>query len=284
MNTNEQTYLSTLKDILHNGVDQLDRTQTGTRSIFGKMDRYNLKEGFPLITTRNMNIKTAISELLWMIEGSGDERRLAEIRYGKPRDQLVGKTTIWTANAAAPYWRDKSQYDGDLGRVYGVQWRNWNGGVDQLSRLIDGLKNDPMGRRHIISAWNPGELEQMALPPCHMTIQFYVRDSRLSCLFYMRSNDYVLGAPTNLAFYAAFTMMIAQVVGLEVGELIHTIGDAHIYSDHIEGVEEQLTRVPYSPPKLIIDPTIKCIEDFKMEHFTLVDYQSHPTIKFKMAV
>jgi thymidylate synthase len=217
---------------------------------------------------------------LWFIEGSGDEKRLRELLHGS-RDSE--KSTIWTANATATYWTPKAKFDGDLGRVYGVQWRDF-GGVDQLVQLVEGIKRDPYGRRHIITAWNPAELDQMALPPCHCFAQFYVSaDGKLSCQLYQRSADFPLGIPFNIASYSMFTHMIAQVCGLGVGEFIHTIGDAHIYVNQIEGVKEQLTRDPLPLPTLWLNPEIKDIEKFTMDDVKLINYQSHPTIHFPFA-
>jgi thymidylate synthase len=242
-----------------------------------------------------------------MIEGSGDERRLAEITHGTSN----GTVTIWTPNALAPYWKPRAQYEGDLGRVYGVQWRHWRtpiehkahsfkndsgswfnrGGslhvkeTDQLLDLIEGIKRDPHGRRHIISTWNPGELEAMALPPCHVMSQFYVsKDGRLSCQMYQRSCDMFLGVPFNIASYSLLTAMIAQVCGLRVGEFVHVLGDAHIYLNHVEQVKEQLSREPLPAPTLWINPDIKDITKFTMADIRLDGYTSHGAIKAEMAV
>jgi thymidylate synthase len=287
-NLNETKYLNLLKNVLDYGTDKPDRTGVGVRSTFGHQTKFGLRTGFPLLTTKKMNIDSVASELLWFIEGSGDERRLAEIRYGKPRAELEGKQTIWTANANAPYWKEKAQFEGDLGVVYGVQWRKWEGTngktVDQLQILLDGLRNDPNGRRHILSAWNPAELDNMALPPCHVMCQFYVNKNELSCMLYQRSNDLFLGSPFNIASYAMLTMMIAQVLGLKAGDFIYTQADTHIYSNHFDAVKEQLTRTPFQQPKLLLDKSVKNIEDFTMDSFELVDYQSHPFIKAEMAV
>jgi thymidylate synthase len=242
--------------------------------------RYDLSKGFPAVTTKRLAFKACLSELLWFIEGSGDEKRLRELLHGS-RDSE--KSTIWTANATATYWTPKAKFDGDLGRVYGVQWRDF-GGVDQLVQLVEGIKRDPYGRRHIITAWNPAELDQMALPPCHCFAQFYVSaDGKLSCQLYQRSADFPLGIPFNIASYSMFTHMIAQVCGLGVGEFIHTIGDAHIYVNQIEGVKEQLTRDPLPLPTLWLNPEIKDIEKFTMDDVKLINYQSHPTIHFPFA-
>jgi thymidylate synthase len=273
-------YLDALRDVLNNGTVREDRTGTGTIGVFGMQQRYDLSKGFPAVTTKRLAFKACLSELLWFIEGSGDEKRLRELLHGS-RDSE--KSTIWTANATATYWTPKAKFDGDLGRVYGVQWRDF-GGVDQLPQLIEGIKQDPYGRRHIITAWNPAELDQMALPPCHCFAQFYVSaDGKLSCQLYQRSADFPLGIPFNIASYSMFTHMIAQVCGLGVGEFIHTIGDAHIYVNQIEGVKEQLTRDPLPLPTLWLNPEIKDIEKFTMDDVKLINYQSHPTIHFPFA-
>ncbi len=273
-------YHDLLEDILNNGEVKDDRTGVGTISVFGRQLRFNLSEGFPAVTTKKLAWKSVVSELLWFIEGSGDERRLAEILYGS-RDSE--RSTIWTGNAQAAYWTPKARYEGDLGRVYGVQWRDWRG-VDQLSNLIEGIKNDPNGRRHILTAWNVDELDQMALPPCHVLAQFYVSNGKLSCHMYQRSVDVFLGLPFNIASYALLTHMIAQVCDLKVGELVISTGDTHIYSNHIEQVKEQLSREEYPLPALFLNPEIKSIDKFSMDDILLFDYQSHGTIKADMAV
>jgi thymidylate synthase len=298
-----QQYLKDLQYILDNGTDTMDRTGTGTRSVFGMQTRYDLTKGFPAVTTKKLAWKAVVSELLWFIEGSGDERRLAEILHGT-RDE--DKKTIWTDNATATYWTPKAKYQGDLGRVYGVQWRHWNkyrvekdmgpahkGGtrlavdrteVDQLVELIEGIKKDSYGRRHILTAWNPGELDQMVLPPCHCFAQFYVRNDKLSCQMYQRSSDFFLGVPFNIASYALLTHMIAKVCGLGVGDFVHTHGDAHIYSNHIEQVKEQLSREPMPLPDLWLNPEVTDITKFTMSDIALLDYKSHDAIKAPMAV
>lgn len=300
----ESTYLDLLRDVLENGEVRGDRTGTGTISLFGRQMRFNLAEAFPAVTTKRLAFKSALSETLFFIEGSDDERRLAEILYDT-RDE--SKKTIWTANANANYWKPKAKFLGDLGRVYGVQWRSWRktptalwqkikalfgvyDTVDQLANLIQTLKDNPTDRRMILTAMNVGEFDQMALPPCHMFAQFYVssdvenKTPRLNCQVYLRSNDLFLGTPFNIAGYALLTHMIAQVTGLKVGELIVTIGDAHIYLNHVEQVREQLSRTPFKPPQLWIDPAVKLIDDFCMEDFKLINYQHHPDIKGEMAV
>lgn len=290
----EHAYLDALKDILATGEHRPDRTGIGTISKFGLQMRFNLSLGFPAVTTKKLAWKSMVSELLWFIEGSGDENRLKEILHG---ERYTDKKTIWSDNASAPYWTNKrlQRHAGDLGRVYGVQWRKWRKPLirinkvilqnhDQLAELIEGIKKDPYGRRHIITAWNPGELELMALPPCHMMAQFYVNNGKLSCQMYQRSADMFLGVPFNIASYALFTHMIAQVCGLDVGELIIVLGDAHIYENHVEQVKEQLTREPLPLPKLNINTAITDINKFTMQDFELVNYMSHEAIKAPMAV
>ena len=275
-----KTYLDALEFVLENGEVRDDRTGVGTIGVFGMQQRYDLSKGFPAVTTKRLAFKACLGELLWFLEGSGDERRLAKITHGDPE----GKTTIWTPNALAPYWIPKAKYQGDLGRVYGVQWRDFNG-TDQLMTLIEGIKKDPYGRRHIITAWNPAELDQMALPPCHCFAQFYVsRDNKLSCQMYQRSCDMFLGVPFNIASYSLLTHIVAQVCGLGVGEFVHTLGDAHIYSDHVEQVKEQLSREPLPLPTLWINPDVQDILNFTMEDFRLDGYNYHPPIKANMAV
>jgi thymidylate synthase len=285
-----KVYLDALQQVLEQGQVRNDRTGVGTIGLFGLQQRYNLQDGFPAVTTKKLAWRAVVSELLWFIEGSGDERRLAEILHGT-RDPT--KSTIWTDNAQASYWKDRAHYDGDLGRVYGVQWRDWQRPyhgedgykVDQLANLIQGLKQDPYGRRHIISAWNPGEIDTMALPPCHIFSQFYVdADRRLSCQMYQRSCDMFLGVPFNIASYSLFTHMIAQVCGFDVGEFIHVLGDAHIYLNHVDQVREQLSREPMPAPILWLDSGIKDIDKFTMESVKLENYNSHGTIRAEMAV
>ena len=297
-----KTYLDTLQYVLDHGVQKQDRTNVGTLSVFGLQHRYNLKEGFPAVTTKKLAWKSVVAELLWFIEGSNDERRLAEILHGTRE----GVVTIWTPNALAGYWKSKAQFEGDLGRVYGVQWRQWNkfairkdmgdahlGGtrvaadltqVDQLVQLIDGIKTDPNGRRHILTAWNPAELDQMALPPCHMFAQFYVANGELSCQMYQRSCDLFLGVPFNIASYSLLTHMIAQVCDLKVGEFVHTMGDAHIYLNHVDQVRQQLERTTLPLPNLMLNPEVKDITKFTMQDIELQNYVSHGPIKAAMAV
>jgi thymidylate synthase len=288
-------YLNLLHEILDAGEDKDDRTTIGTRSLFGRNIRFDLRRGFPAVTTKKLAWKACVGELLWFIEGSGDERRLAEITHGTKE----GVTTIWTPNALASYWKPNAKFDGDLGRVYGVQWRNWLTGrkqwtsssefematVDQLQVLIDGLKTDPNSRRHILSAWNVGELDQMALPPCHVMSQFYVnKNNELSCHMYQRSVDVFLGLPFNIASYALLTHLIAQVCDLKVGELVISMGDSHVYLNHIEQAKEQLTRAEFASPTLVLNSEIKDITKFTMEDIKLEGYVCHPPIKAPMAV
>lgn len=294
MNHPEFTYLESLKEILENGNDRPDRTGTGTKSIFGLQMRFDLTKGFPAITTKKLAWKAVVSELLWFIEGSGDEYRLKEILHG---NRYIDKKTIWTDNAQADYWVKKrlQRHPGDLGRIYGVQWRRWRKPLirinkvvlqnhDQLLELIQGIKSDPYSRRHIITAWNPGELDLMALPPCHMMAQFYVNNGRLSCQMYQRSADMFLGMPFNIASYALFTHMVAQVCNIEVDDLIITVGDAHIYTNHIDQVKEQLKRKPLPLPQLSLNKDIETITDFEMNDIELLNYECHESIKAQMAV
>lgn len=302
-----KNYQQLLQEILDNGEQRGDRTGVGTLAVFGRQLRFNLNEGFPAVTTKKLAFNACKGELIWFLEGSSDERRLAEITHGTRN----GSVTIWTPNALAPYWKPKAMFDGDLGRVYGVQWRRWRKliergegtyvddfsntfrrtsptqvkEIDQVAKLIDGIKRDPHGRRHIISAWNAGEIEDMALPPCHVLSQFYVSgDDKLSCHMYQRSVDVFLGLPFNIASYALLTHMIAQVCDLGVGELVISTGDTHIYCNHIEQVKEQLARQPLPSPTLKLNPLVKNIGDFTMDDIELVGYQSHGAIKAPMAV
>ena len=265
-------YLELLRDIKDNGAQKDDRTGTGTKSIFGAQMRFNLQDGFPLVTTKKVFMKGIIHELLWLISGDTNIKYLQD-----------NGVKIWDE------WADEN---GDLGPVYGAQWRNWQGfdddyghcTIDQLAHTIKGIKEDPNGRRHIVTAWNPWDLEEMALPPCHMFYQFYVVNGKLSCQMYQRSADMFLGVPFNIASYSLLTMMIAQVCGLEPGEFIHTIGDAHIYNNHMEQVEEQLSRETLPLPRMDITPDIMDIDDFEYDDFELIGYQSHPPIKGEVSV
>lgn len=277
-------YLELLKDVLANGEIRQDRTGVGTKSLFGKQLRFDLNKGFPAITTKRLAWNACVSELLWFLEGSGDERRLAEILHGT-RDS--SKTTIWTANANADYWKAKAKFDGDLGKIYGVMWRSWpciDGSVDQVSELIKNLKNDPHGRRHILTAWNPGELKNMALPPCHMFAQFYVsNDNKLSCFMHQRSCDLFLGVAFNLASYSLLTYILAKECGYDVGEFIWSGGDCHIYLNHIDAVKTQLSREPRELPTLKM-PNNKSIGEYLVSDFVLENYDPWPAIKAEMAV
>lgn len=280
-----QQYLDALKFIIENGKDKSDRTGVGTRSVFGYQMRFNLQDGFPATTTKKLAWKAVVSELLWFLEGSGDERRLAEILHGT-RDPE--KKTIWTANAEADYWKHKAKFGGDLGRVYGVQWRSWRTPdslevVDQVTKLIENIKKDPSGRRHIISAWNPGELDQMALPPCHVLSQFDVTDGKLSCQLYQRSCDMFLGVPFNIASYSLLTHIIARECGLDVGDFVWTGGDVHIYNNHFDAVKEQLSRKPDVLPVLKMTEG-KSWNEYVLSDFTLENYNPMPGIKAEMAV
>ncbi|HCT95115.1 MAG: thymidylate synthase [Bacteroidetes bacterium GWE2_39_28] len=263
-----KAYLDLLKHIMENGTLKSDRTGTGTKSVFGYQMRFSLEEGFPLLTTKKLHLRSIIHELLWFINGDTNIKYLNE-----------NGVTIWDE------WADKS---GNLGPVYGHQWRSWESSdgrtIDQLSLLIEGIKNNPDSRRHIISAWNPGDIDKMALPPCHAMFQFYVANGRLSCQLYQRSADVFLGVPFNIASYALFTMMVAQVCDLKPGEFVHTFGDAHIYTNHFEQVALQLSRETRPLPVMKINPAVKSIFDFKYEDFTLVGYDPHPAIKAPIAV
>ena len=298
-----QQYKELLQDILDNGEVKDDRTGIGTYSVFGRHLRFDLRRGFPAVTTKKLAWKACVGELLWFIEGSSDERRVAEITHGSREDTV----TIWTPNALSPYWKHKAKFEGDLGRVYGVQWRHWNkyrtekdmgaahkGGtrlavdqteVDQLANLIKGLTEDPNGRRHILSAWNVSELDEMALPPCHVMSQFYVnKNKELSCHMYQRSVDVFLGLPFNIASYALLTHLLAHHCNLKVGELVISTGDTHIYKDHIEQVNEQLTRETYPLPTLMLNAEKNNIFEMTMADIHLENYQSHGPIKATMAV
>jgi len=262
-----QQYLSTLEHVINHGVKKEDRTNTGTISIFGHQMRFDLQKGFPLVTTKKVHLKSIIHELLWFLKGETNIEYLTD-----------NGVRIWNP------WADEN---GDLGRIYGYQWRSWtseNGNIDQITDVIESLKNNPNSRRHIVSAWNVGDLDKMALPPCHILFQFYVADGKLSCQLYQRSADLFIGVPFNIASYALLTLMIAQVTGYEPGDFIHTLGDAHIYLNHIEQVKEQLSRTPYDLPTMKINPDVKSLFDFKYEDFELINYKAHPHIKADVAV
>ncbi len=270
-------YLDLLKDILENGVDRPDRTGVGSRAVFGRQMRFAMADGFPAVTTKKLAFKLVKAELLWFLSGSSDVNKLRELGC-----------TIWDENAEAPYWKPKARFEGDLGRVYGVQWRSWRTPsgteVDQIAQLIDRIKTNPHDRRHIVNAWNPGELDQMALPPCHAFFQCFVVNDTISLQMYQRSCDMFLGVPFNIASYSLLLHMIAQVTGLKAGEFVHTLGDAHIYLDHFDQVKEQLTREPLPLPQLWLNPDIKDLHNFTMDDIKLIGYKSHEGIKARMAV
>ena len=263
-----QQYLDLLQHILDNGTQKGDRTGTGTVSTFGYQMRFDLSEGFPVLTTKKLHLRSIIHELLWFLQGD------TNIRYLKDNG-----VRIWDE------WADE---DGDLGPVYGHQWRSWptpdGRKIDQISKLVDQIKNNPNSRRLIVSAWNVGDVDNMALPPCHCLFQFYVADGKLSCQLYQRSADTFLGVPFNIASYALLTMMIAQVCDLKLGEFVHTFGDVHLYNNHIEQAKLQLTREPRPLPTMKINPEVKNLFDFKFEDFELVNYDPHPHIKAEVSV
>lgn len=275
-----------MKKIMDEGVDREGRNGK-TRGLFTEQLRFDLSKGFPAMTTKKLAFRSAAAELFWFMSGYSDNKEL--VRLG---------CNIWSENAEAPYWKPKAKFDGDLGRIYGVQWRDWINSegkhFDQLQSIIDRLRTDPSDRRLIVTAWNPGELDQMALPPCHMMFQFFVANGKLSLHMFQRSCDMFLGVPFNIASYALMLSLVAQMTDLLPGELILTLGDAHIYHDHFDAVREQLERTPYELPKLWINPSIKSLSDLDTkkikdpdgvyELVKLVDYQSHPAIKAKMAV
>lgn len=281
-----EKYHSALEKIMKEGTDK--KTRNGiTRSLFAIQIRFNMSDGFPAITTKKLAWKAVVSELLWFIEGSGDERRLAEILH-KTRDK--DKKTIWSANSKANYWLDRgySKFDGDLGRVYGVQWRHWKNQfgeeIDQLEDIIERIKSDPNDRRLIVSAWNPGELKYMALPPCHMSFQFYIADNNISLHMNQRSADMFLGVPFNIASYSLLLHMVGQVTGYNAHEVVLTFNDAHIYKEHFGSVEELLKRTPNKSPQLKLNPKISSIDNFKMEDIELIDYNPQESISAKMIV
>ena len=285
-------YLELLEYILHHGDDRGDRTGTGVISSFGHQIRFDLEKGFPAVTTKSLAWKGVVSELLWFLEGSDDERRLAEIRFQKDRSELTDLSkfsTIWTDNADSQgieLGYENTEITKKLGPVYGVQWRNW-GGVDQIKKLINDLQVNPNGRRHILSAWNVEKIDSMALPPCHVMSQFYVsKNGRLSCQMYQRSADMFLGVPFNIASYALLQSILANILNLTPGEFIHTFGDAHIYNNSIEQVKEQLKRVPKKLPRLIMPnlDSIDALNDCSVDDFMLEGYESHPALKAKMAI
>lgn len=270
-------YLEVLKEVLETGDERQDRTGVGTRALFNRTMRFNMDEGFPIVTTKKVPFNLVKAELIWLISGSRDVKEL----------QRLG-CHIWDGNAYADYWKPKAEFDGDLGRIYGVQWRKWcrpdGKEFDQLADVIERIKIKPSDRRLLVTAWNPGELDQMALPPCHMFFQFFVAGGKLSLSMYQRSCDMFLGVPFNISSYSLLLHMVAQVTGLKPGEFIHHLGDTHIYLNHFEQVKTQLARELMPLPKLWLNPEIKNIDDFKMDDIKLLDYQSHPSIKAEMAV
>jgi thymidylate synthase len=262
-----QQYHQLMQHVLDHGVKKADRTGTGTLSVFGYQMRFPLSQGFPLVTTKKLHLKSIIHELLWFLNG---DTNIAYLKENGVR--------IWDE------WADEK---GDLGPVYGAQWRSWSsarGPIDQISQLIEQIKTNPDSRRHLVSAWNVGEIDKMALPPCHILFQFYVAEGKLSCQLYQRSADIFLGVPFNIASYALFTMMIAQVCNLQAGDFVHTFGDAHLYLNHLEQAQLQLTREPRPLPAMIINPDVKDIFSFRFEDFSLQNYDPHPHIKAKVAV
>jgi len=271
-------YLELLKTVLEKGVDRPDRTGVGTRSIFGYQMRFKMDDGFPALTTKKLAFDVVKAELLWFLKGSDDVKEL----------QKLG-AHIWDANAQAPYWVKKARFKGDVGRIYGVQWRKWQTfysdiPFDQIKYVIEQIKKNPYSRRHLITAWNPEDLDKMALPPCHVLSQFYVFEDKLSLLMYQRSCDVFLGVPFNIASYSLLLHMMAQVTNLKPYEFIHILGDTHIYHNHFDQVKTQLSRNPYPLPKLWLNPKIKDIDKFTLEDIKLIDYKYHPAIKAQMAV
>ena len=275
-----KVYLDSLRYCFDNG-DFVESRAGNVKKSFGYQMRFDLQKGFPAVTTKKLAWKGVISELLWFLEGSNDERRLAEILYEDKRENLKEKKTIWTQNAQADYWKDKSQFEGDVGRIYGVQWRDFRG-IDQVKKLIEGLKNNPHNRRHILSAWNPSELDQMSLPPCHAFSQFYVSKNKLSCQLYQRSCDMFLGVPFNIASYSLLIHILSKECGYDVGEFVHSLGDFHIYEEHFEQVKIQLERKPKRLPNLNFKQ--KKWNDYKTSDFELIDYDHHPKIIAPMNV
>ena len=260
-------YLNLLNRILTEGTQKGDRTGTGTLSVFGNQMRFNLEEGFPLLTTKKLHLKSIIYELLWFLQGNTNAK--------------------WLQERGVRIWNEWADEDGNLGHIYGYQWRSWprpdGGAIDQIRQVIDTIKKNPNSRRMIVSAWNVAEVEDMALPPCHVLFQFYVAEGRLSCQLYQRSCDTFLGVPFNIASYALLTMMIAQECGLQPGEFVHTMGDTHLYLNHMEQVREQLSRTPRALPTMRLNPDVKSVFDFRYEDFTLEGYDPYPTIKAPMS-
>ncbi len=273
-------YLEALQNCYYYGTDVESRAGK-VRKSFGFQMKFDLAEGFPAITTKKLAWKSIVSELLWFIEGSDDERRLAEILYNDKRENLKDKKTIWTQNAEANYWKPKSKFQGDVGKIYGVQWRNFNG-EDQILNLINSIKKDPNGRRHLISAWNPPDLKNMSLPACHVLSQFFISQNKLSCQLYQRSCDMFLGVPFNIASYSLLTHMLARECNLDVGIFVHTLGDFHIYEEHFNQVEIQLKR---SPKKLAsLNFKTKNFFEYNVDDFKLINYDYHPKIEANMNV
>lgn len=270
-------YLDLLKDVLDNGDSRSSRTGINTQNVFGRTMRFSMADGFPAVTTKRLGFNSVKAELIWFLSGSSDVKEL----------QKLG-CHIWDENAESDYWKPKARFEGDLGRIYGVQWRSWQGPdatvVDQIANVIERIKTNPTDRRLVVTAWNPGELNQMALPPCHMMFQFFVAQGKLSLAMYQRSCDMFLGVPFNIASYSLLLHMIAQVTDLKPGEFVHILGDTHIYHNHVAQVKEQLQREPHALPKLRLNPEIKDIDKFTMDDITLKDYQHHPAIKAQMAV
>lgn len=270
-------YLDALQHILDHGDDRMDRTGVGTRAVFGLQFRFTMADGFPAITTKKLAFNAMKAELLWFLKGSSDVKELQQMN-----------SHIWDENAAAAYWKPKARFEGDVGRIYGVQWRAWQAPdghtIDQLQEVIERIKTKPSDRRLLVTAWNPGELDQMALPPCHLLFQFFVAKGKLFLMMYQRSCDMFLGVPFNIASYSLLLHMVAQVTGLEPGEFIHVLGDAHIYRNHFDHVKEQLSRKPYPLPQLWLNSAVKNIDDFTMEDIKLLNYECHPSIKAPMAV
>jgi thymidylate synthase len=290
-------YLGVLRKALEGGVDRDDRTGTGTRAIFGEVMRFRMSDGFPAVTTKRLAFRSVLAELLWFISGSSDVKELHALGV-----------RIWDGNAYAPYWVGKARFEGDAGRNYGQQWRDWiapdGRRVDQLADAIAGLSANPSSRRHVVTAWNPGELEQTSLPACHAFFQFFVADGKLSLMMYQRSCDLFLGVPFNMAQYAVLLHLVSQFTGLVPDEFVHVLADAHIYRDHMDGVREQLTRTPYPSPRLALDPSLRSLDDVVVRYREIVararagekpgplldqvarleQYQFHPPIEAKMAV
>ena len=261
-------YLQLLSKVLHEGLEKTDRTGTGTQSIFGHQMRFNLKKGFPLLTTKELHLKSIVHELLWF---------------------LSGETNIRTLNEkSVRIWDDWADEKGELGPIYGYQWRSWPSpdgkSIDQISNLIQKIKRNPDSRRLIVSAWNPSDIGKMALPPCHILFQFYVNQNKLSCQLYQRSADVFLGVPFNIASYSLLTMMVAQICSLQVGEFIHTLGDTHLYLNHLDQAQKQLTRQPRPLPQISLNPEVQSIFDFQFEDFSLINYHPHPSIRAPIAV